>query len=204
MKFACVSDTHSWGPPDLGPVDVWLHAGDIYDGRCKKLDRRWFDIEKLYIVHGNHDGNDHHKIMQKCGITWSLVELFPKMWLVGLGWSSPRFCDLPTEREMAELCGKLLRQSLLKMKDGDNSIFLTHYCAKQAIHGMSDPGFFYESITKTIDALRPLVVIQGHAHAIFGRNWIYNGTLMLNPGGKGDVMTINEETLKITYNQRQQ
>ncbi len=202
MKIGIVSDTHSYGPPDLGPVDCWLHAGDIYDGRSKKFDRRWLEIEKLYVVHGNHDGNDHHHIMQKCAVTWSFKELFPRMWLVGLGWCSPYFFDLPTEHEMSRLCGGLLRQALLKMKDGDNSIFLTHYCAKQ--EGMDAPGFYYESITKTIEALRPLVVIQGHSHKIAGKNWIYNGTLFLNPGKKGDVMTIDENTLRITYNNHRQ
>lgn len=201
MKFACVSDTHSWGPPDLGPVDAWLHAGDIYDGRCKKLDRRWFDIEKLYIVHGNHDGNDHHNIMQKCGITTSFVELRPKLWLVGLGWVGERFFELPTERDMADICGEILRQSLLKLQNGDQTIFLSHYCARFA--NMNEPGFHYSSITKTIDALRPLVIIQGHRHELFKTYWKYNGILFVNPGKFGGILEVSDN-FEVNWNQRQQ
>jgi len=195
MKFACVADTHSYGPPNLeGPFDAWLHAGDIYDGRKKSFHKGWFDIEKLYIVHGNHDCNDHHGIFKKYSATGLVTPLAPKLFLVGIGWTGEQYFELPTEECLAKCCQEVLRQCMFKMKNGDQSIVLTHYCALNgAIYCKNPLGWFSSNINSVIDAIRPLVVIQGHKHSLAGKVWRYNNTIYINPGNKGMCLNIDEK-----------
>jgi Icc-related predicted phosphoesterase len=101
---------------------------------------------------------------------------------------------------MQKICADVLRQCCFKMKDGDSSIVLTHY-APLVPPISEDPdngeGWAYDCITKVIDAIRPILVVNGHLHSRLGSQSEYNGTLIDFPPKEGRMHTIDLDTMRL-------
>jgi len=203
MKIACVSDNHSHAPPPIQDVDFWLHAGDIYDGRNHKLHDSWLKIPEIYAVRGNHDYYDHKKFMKpEVEVTGIVREVRPGFFIVGIGWCSNRFFELPLNDNIAKCCHEVLRQCLFKMKDRDQSIILSHYAPlTDKIVGGSKEGWMYNSIQKVVEAIKPIAVVYGHIHDLFGQTYVKDGTLYICAGPKGGVLDTQSSTFSITPTQ---
>jgi predicted phosphodiesterase len=203
MKIACVSDSHSHAPPAIQNVDFWLHAGDIYDGRYKGLHDGWLKMKEIYAVRGNHDYYDHKSFLKTNDISGIVREVRPKFFIVGIGWCSNKYYDLPTESDMAKCCHEVLRQCLFKMKDGSQSIILSHYgpLTNRIIGGGSKEGWFYESIQKVVEAIRPIAIVHGHTHDLAGQAYVKDGTLYVCTGPKGGILDTQSSTFSITPTQ---
>lgn len=197
-------------------AQAWLHAGDFYnwlDARRIQLGRSdhehkndipaltsWLGARAIpvYSVAGNHDVADPANGRLKTDISGDLVEVSPGLWVVGLGWCGERFDELPLERDMREVCKAVIDKCMSKMKNGDSSIILTHYPANLPelwmFDGGNPEGWMFGCIRTVIDAIKPLAVIQGHLHGLFGHAGEYEGSLVVYPGPKGgylDVDTVN-------------
>lgn len=214
LKFICCSDTHDRLPPDLSDegVTAWLHAGDIYNngfrhrgpnphsGQRKLL--AWLDSKKMPVlaVRGNHDCSFRHEFIDKCDAGGKCVALAPKLWGLGVGWAGGAYYDLPTERDLRSICASVEREVTLKAMPGDSFILLTHYppMIKElyTMHGNPE-GWVSESVKELVDKFKPMVVVQGHIHHLFGLNSVYEGndfsSMIVSPGPNGGYLYIDPE-----------
>lgn len=213
MRIACVSDTHGMVPSlPLEGCDLLLHGGDFYneiekqDWRANNVGALKAWISKLSIpawgVRGNHDCADPAGwFASSRDVTGSVQAIAadlpdphsskasPKLFVIGLGWHGERFFELPTITDMTRVCGDVLRQCMLKMKDGDQSVILTHFDAARVVyHGRAFPaleGWAYDCVRMVAEAVRPLAVMQGHSHRMGGEYDLHDGTLYWFPGQGG-------------------
>lgn len=214
MKFICHSDTHGRVPTvpedtDLSDVSGWLHAGDLYDRLPLKTARCDFDSlsswaadKNIYVVNGNHDVSDPSGVFKTNGVTGRVVQLEDSLFLVGVGWSGGRFCDLPRETDIEDVISGLKRQIQFKMKEGDRSVLLTHYppATPEIMERVTgDPsGWLFDSVKGFVDWLKPVAVIQGHVHQFFGMKYAHGPTLMVFPGPTGGMLSITPKTCRFT------
>jgi Icc-related predicted phosphoesterase len=206
----CCSDTHGSVPNPAEGADLILHAGDFYNRpRVKRPpeisdeldryvnvvleDRSWF------AVRGNHDCVDPLGFFSYPHDVGGRVEVLDDgTFLVGIGWHGEVFYELPDNRAMSHMCAATLMACARKMRDGDRSILLTHYCPTGA--GLPpEEGWFYEPLRDMMDALRPLAVIQGHSHPFFGMTWVDEefGTKVICPGPEGVILRVDGGSLTL-------
>jgi Icc-related predicted phosphoesterase len=202
LQFQCLSDTHGQIPPEPTDADItaWLHAGDFCDRGNQHLTvaernglERW-TVERLtpvYSVQGNHDCGTAKEMLGRCttDITGRLVEIAPTLFLAGVGWSGEKYYDLPGERELESACASVLHMARRKLFTSDHCILLTHYPA-EIPKACTEPQF--RCLHDLVEVLKPLVIVQGHSHALFGTQWLspYGG-LVINPGPTGGVLSID-------------
>lgn len=211
QKFICCSDTHGIPPRfdenKFGPESehaAWLHAGDFYN-RVRSYGwvewpalRRWHAERQIpvHMVRGNHDCKDTECVQGKCSIEGIVTKIAPKLFVVGIGWSGNDFFDLPGESDLMPVCSDVLRQAMFKMQPGDHSIVVSHYPAliKEVYGDVHSPeGWMFDCVAKVLDALRPLALVTGHIHELFGQAGTWNGTLLLHPGDVPGVLTVNDD-----------
>ena len=80
------------------------------------------------------------------------------------------------------------------MVSGDHSILVTHYpVANSSLYkSKANPkGWIFDCVRQVIDALRPLAVVQGHIHDLFGFKKKFEGIQYLFPGPKGIIIDVN-------------
>jgi predicted phosphodiesterase len=208
MKIGICSDTHGEPLPEF-PTDceIILHAGDLYDFddlhdsiKATKIVEQ-VTTRKVVFVRGNHDITDRMKIMATCDISGKLARL-GNIWVVGLGLGcghrDGRKIEvmIPTEGGLIGICSQLLGLATENMKDGDSSILLTHYPARLPGEKVNE-GFYFDCVFKVCQALRPLVVVQGHTHRDFGKVIEYDGMTFVWPGPAGKVLELSSSGIKI-------
>lgn len=185
ISIAMVSDTHGWGPPNIGPADIWLHAGDIKDqGKMFPIDP-WEKLP-MKIVHGNHDCGKMPPRLQF--IDGDVVEARKGLWIAGIGWTGEKFYELPLERDIQEVCSKItsnLNRLWMtgRMDKKDGIILLSHY---PPLSVMKDFGF--ESIDRLINQIDFDLIVCGHLHDYAGMTF---GNIVF-PGPDGRVMCFEE------------
>ena len=221
LKFICCSDTHNLVPPAIDETDVhaWLHAGDVflncrYEERPKPVEdaakiSAWADERKIpiYAVKGNHDCSMDTEFFDKINhASGRYIELSPGLGLFGLGWHGGAYYDLPTEYDMHKRCDEAKREWLLKSKSGDQYIVLTHYppwVAALYPDARNPAGWMFQCIRELIDEIKPMVIIQGHVHELFGKQFVYSGpefkSLIVAPGPKGGILSINLDESNATF-----
>jgi Icc-related predicted phosphoesterase len=213
LKFICLSDTHAQVPPKADERDVtaWLHAGDFCNMGLKTADyarlRRieiWAKQRRVPIlaVLGNHDCGHGTDFLRKCAhdITGKVVQVAPHFFVAGIGWCGIRFFDLPDEAALRPVCEKVLTRARFEMSAGDHCILLTHYPAYLPLLFPCDgdrAGFMFDCVREVIDVLKPLAVIQGHAHHLFASLGLFktggHDVVIANPGPDGGLLTVDEE-----------
>lgn len=208
VRFICCSDTHGTVPPAAleSDCEAWLHAGDFHNKLQNRKDpyktnkippmRDWLKQRTipLYMVKGNHDVADPTGLFSGVDISGSIQKLPCGINLIGIGWSGGEFYDLPRERDIAEQVQQIARLCVAKINDGEHTIIMTHYPA----HAMwtmngSVEGWMFDSIRMLIDSLKPLAVVQGHIHELFGKHAVYKGSLLFFPGPTGHYLDLDTE-----------
>jgi Icc-related predicted phosphoesterase len=225
-RFLCCSDTHGRPPPEVDEAGAtaWLHAGDANNGPTSAGDgsdplddplrrdtARWFTTRHvpLYIVRGNHDGVDDYKSFTPAtDLTGRVVPIAPRLWLAGIGWHGERYFELPFEADLRKVCDAVLHQARRLVMPSDHVVLLTHYPARypkvREVEGDRDgAGVWYDCVRDVVDALRPLVILQGHVH-----RWARTAftvpagdrqLLALFPGPTGAVVTVDVESGSATH-----
>ncbi len=220
-KFICCSDTHSGLPPDLDDSDItgWLHAGDVYshlvfakspkasDAGLKLAEWLAAQTKPVYVVKGNHDCSFDMPFFDKAEhLSGRCVQIAPKLNLLGIGWSGGAYYDLPTESNLLKICEEAKREWIMRSMPGDSNIVLTHYPAwRQDLYPAArDPeGWMFTCVRELIDEIKPMAVIQGHIHELFGNQFIYNGpdfkSLFVYPGPNGGTLSLDEENSRAEF-----
>lgn len=205
MRIGICSDTHGDPLPEF-PTDceLILHAGDLYDFDDLHNHAKAIKIveqvasRKVVFVRGNHDITDRLKIMATCDISGELTRLADGLWIagIGLGCGHRDGCKIevmtPTEGGLVGICGQLLNLAVENMKEGDRTILLTHYPARFPDQKMNEEGFYFDCVYKVCQALRPLVVIQGHTHKNFGDIEKHDGMTFVWPGHDGMILDLSD------------
>lgn len=213
MKFLCFSDTHGRVPPaNLANTagDVVLHAGDVYDRLSKgmvpspKNLNLWTKAGKdFYAVRGNHDILDPDGVFSGGqDLTERVVELTPSLYLIGLGWHGERFYELPRESDMATVCSQVVRQAIVRIPTGGQSIIVSHYPAHlPKLFSTDGPyeGWMFDCIAQMITTFQPIAIIQGHVHELAGATGKIDNTLVLFPGPDGGVLDVDLKAGVSTY-----
>jgi Icc-related predicted phosphoesterase len=199
MKFFFCSDTHG-KPPSWSDADIILHGGDFYDqitrgswpmfdesndikGMEKYRDRLVESGKKFYAVRGNHDVADPAKFFREADVTGKVVRISDGLFLVGLGWSGENFFEIPNPPLLSYYCAQLLEECSKVMKDGDQSVLISHYVASGYVE--QQPGWVFDCVQAVAGALRPIIVLQGHCHRMFGERWEHDGVQFAVPGPRG-------------------
>jgi len=210
MKIFCCSDTHGEIPPFAGEAECFCHAGDLYNYLGKRVQGvSEKDYAKMknhrglvewkqkipcpcYFVKGNHDCYDLYNVMDQ-DLSEKIVQLADGLHLVGIGWSGSMYYDLPMERTLIPICERLLDQAVAQLKQGDHTIILCHFPPYYSFYGEYYEGFLFKTMTKMVEALRPLAIIQGHLHQLSGQAFTHEGTLLCFPGPQGMLLEVNGE-----------
>lgn len=224
-KFACCSDTHAGPLPKIETdgLTAWLHAGDLYNLGDLHNDmlrntplptmeemREQIKAKNLpfYVVRGNHDCSDISFLFrQNNEVTGRCVRIADDLLLVGLGWTGWKYYDLPRNMDMESVCHKAQLEFESIKKDGDKVIMLTHYVPwfnGQIFQCDGEvAGWAYECIAQLMEIVRPMAVIMGHVHQLFGQQVTYNGTntvsLVVSAGPKGGILTIDTTASSVVY-----
>lgn len=215
-KMLCCSDTHGKVPPPLDEADAtaWLHAGDVYNyGDASKSQKHfslpakiseWVDARKVPVfgVRGNHDCPLDAEFFDKCkDSSGRCFEAAPGLLVVGLGWCGGMFYDLPGESEMSEVVAEARREYILKSMPSTKTVVLTHYppwLPSVYDYESNHEGWMFDCIREFVEEIKPLAVVQGHVHDIFGRQFFYHGpgfdTLIVSPGPSGGALTVDTDT----------
>jgi Icc-related predicted phosphoesterase len=134
-----------------------------------------------------------------------VVQVAPKLFVAGIGWSGENFYDLPTSYDMKQICASVLKDALVKMSAGDQSIILTHYppwidevYGKVATYELVE-GWMYDCVREVAEAIRPLAVLSGHVHQLFGASAMWEGTLLVHPGSVPGILTVDPEARTAFY-----
>jgi Icc-related predicted phosphoesterase len=191
------SDTHGGALPrwqGMG-ISAALHAGDVYDAPSAMEDDRfptqWAESLGVPVlaVRGNHDNQDHGRFFRVADdITGRLRKLLPGLWVAGIGFGPKLHFDLPGESDLQPQCNDLVRIARREVMPGESLILLTHYppnlgelpCEEVPKHGT------YRCVADLVEELRPIAVVQGHVHQWFGRQWRWEGMLIVSPGPQGE------------------
>lgn len=210
MRIGICSDTHGDPLPEF-PTDceLILHAGDLYDfddlhntEKAVKLVEQ-IAAHKVVFVRGNHDITDRLKLMATCDISRKLARLADGLWIAGIGLGCGHRDGkkievmTPTEGGLVSICGQVLQLAIENMKEGDRSILLTHYPARLPEDKLNE-GFYFDCVFQVCQALRPLVVIQGHTHRDFGKKIEHDGMIFVWPGPDGMVLELSQDDVKIS------
>jgi len=216
----CCSDTHGKAPPLPKKVDYLLHAGDFYNYlgelRHGMSEREFAGIKNnkraltewkkelscpSFFVRGNHDTYDLQGVMSE-DISGKLHRLSDGLVLVGIGWSGNHFCDLPMERDIIPICESLFDQAAAQMKQGEQSIILTHYPPYiEQLYSSYDEGFVFKSVRKAMEAFRPVLLIQGHLHQSNGQVFTHDGMMIAHPGPVGMTIEVDGTNARIIAQQ---
>jgi Icc-related predicted phosphoesterase len=223
-RILCYSDTHGNSPGHLDQAGAiaLLHGGDFYRGQilrhviaknateedCAELrritDLQWLESTKLQVfgVRGNHDVADPLGIFSRVvDLSGRVVEIAPRLFVVGIGWHGAHFFDLPREIDTEQLCNTVRRTLLRNTTAADRLILLTHYPGRfpELFGGQNASStWWYESIRQLIQEIKPAVVIQGHLHEHSGTSgvfeWKDGRSLIINPGVRGAVVEFDMES----------
>jgi Icc-related predicted phosphoesterase len=222
-RILCYSDTHGNPPGHLDPADAvaLLHGGDFYRGQIlrhvvardsteedrEELRRvthlQWLESAKLPVfgVRGNHDVADPLGVFSHVtDVSGSVVQIAPRLFVVGIGWHGEQFFDLPREIDIERVCNTMRRAVLRKTTAADRLILLTHYPGRfPELFGEQNCSgtWWYESIRQFIQEIKPALVIQGHLHEHAGTRGIFEWkdgrSFIVNPGVRGAVVEIDME-----------
>lgn len=198
MRLACFSDTHGTGPA-VPPCDAILHAGDAYNylrkgyfGETKANDFEAMDkfrmSGRVFAVRGNHDVSDPGNFFGKThDVSRACAEVADGVYVIGLGWAGNNFFDLPGEGDLALVCARTLQLSAQIIPEGAPCVVLSHYPAfmpyklgNRFIQAPLNQGWMFDCVLKVIEAVRPVLVVQGHMHEMFGTTH----EMTLEDGGK--------------------
>lgn len=218
IKLLCCSDTHGSRPPKLDETDAtaWLHAGDVYNLSDLKTSfddtkdiEGWVKEQKLpvFAVRGNHDCPAKAPFFDNCEATGHCFEIAPGLLGLGLGWTGGEFSDLPTERDMQKVVDEAKREWVRKAKSGDQTLILTHYPpwspTKLFFASFNPEGWMFTCIRELMDEVKPMVVVIGHIHELFGVEVTYNGadfsSLVVAPGPEGGILSIDKDASAATF-----
>jgi len=208
----CCSDTHGRPIPRIqnpgAPgYSCWLHAGDVYDKGVSTKSPKWpadrfngwFDQVDIpvFAVHGNHDCFLDMPFFDKAySASGNCVRLSDTTVLVGIGWHGSVYYEIPTEKDLEKVCSDAMRQILFKTTSKDRFILLTHYPAylPELYNIRSKAGWFFDCVRSLIEEIKPILVVQGHAHELAGQDGIFFGkgfqSRIINPGPSGLAVDI--------------
>ncbi len=204
IKLGICTDTHGEYLPrwDGRRLDAVLHGGDVYDapalahGYGYLSPRAWAASQGVPVlaVRGNHDYRDMDGFFSKVDdISGAVRRLSKGLLVAGVGLAPEWYCDAPGEGDLGPQCCRVARMALRQATRREHIILLTHYpprLPELACGGLPVNGT-YECVADMVGKLRPTAVVFGHLHDWFGRHWRQpNGTLVVNPGPAGGVLTI--------------
>jgi len=199
MIISAYSDTHGKRPPITITGDIILHAGDIYeDDRHIEGVKEWDNISKrILAVRGNHDAFDPIKFFENR--EFKICQIDEKLWVIGVGFATKDLSyglyAIPTERTISKIVAKTLEHTIDLIPQGDQTIILSHYAPASELYG-SEEGWFFNSITKMCEALKPLALLHGHTHNLFGRNYYIGETPVWSLGPKGFTFTVEGSSIR--------
>lgn len=198
LLISAYSDTHGERPPAI-PGDLVLHAGDVYeDDRHVEGVKEWVKIDKrILAVRGNHDGFDPMGFFNSREFT---VTAEGNIWFVGLGFATQDLSygpfAVPSERGLASIAHEVLKETVDLIPPGAQTIILSHYAPTSMYHGPQE-GFFFNCIPLMCKALRPIALLHGHIHQLFGRFYHVEGTPTYCLGPKGLTFTVEDGTIHV-------
>lgn len=197
------SDTHSQAFPEWpsGSITAVLHAGDVYDAPSLIDDeddprtRSWIESIKVPVlaVRGNHDFRDPGGFFKVAeDITGRLHRLGPRLWVAGVGFAAQRYYDLPGESDLAPQCSDLARRATRDVMPKDKLILVTHYPPKLPELPCDDvpAEWTFHCVAELIKQLRPTLVVQGHVHEWFGRQWRSGDSRIISPGAQSRILAL--------------
>ncbi|MGD0088563.1 MAG: metallophosphoesterase [Planctomycetota bacterium] len=211
--FNCVSDTHGAVPPDASDngITAWLHAGDVCDrGQEPPAFVRWAALRRVpvLVVRGNHDAGQGAWLEEGRlhDVSEEVVQVAPRLFVVGVGWSGMNFCCLPSEYALNEVCKRVISRARSKMAAGDHCVVLTHYPAWLpsvfSPEGTS-PDAGYDCIRHLIEELNPLAAVQGHIHNLACSQGLYehkgHRTVVAFPGPDGGQLAVDPEAATASF-----
>ena len=210
LKFFCFADVHGGALPNVAEsgLDGWLFAGDLYGrptGNALFIARRfareaedWIASrgKPVFTVRGNHDCKDGSGFFERSSeVTWGKVlPAATGLVVAGIGWHGDRFYDLPCEEYLAKYCSRV-EGECARLPAGTRVILLSHYTARLPgfVPGeWQGVGMAFDCIRALMEAIRPIAAVQGHVHESFGRCVSHAGCLLVCPGPKGGVLTVDE------------
>lgn len=169
-------------------VDLVICLGDltIFENHLEQLMKRLGKIKKpIFMLHGNHETAT---VLKKyCSFYDNITFVHKRLKKFGeyyfLGWGGGGFDQIETEFET------LVRNVDIK---GKKVILLTHappYNTKLDIIGKIHHG--NKSIVKYVKKNKNIILyLCGHFHDTWGKKDKINKTLLINPGPKGEIITI--------------
>jgi Icc-related predicted phosphoesterase len=81
----------------------------------------------VFGVRGNHDVADPLGIFSRVSdLSGRVLEIAPRLFVVGIGWHGEHFFDLPWEVDIKQLCNTVWRTLLRNTTAADRLILLTH------------------------------------------------------------------------------
>jgi len=199
ILITAFSDTHGEPPPTIS-ADVILHAGDVYESdRHVEGVRKWAAMpQRTLAVRGNHDGFDPVGFFNSREFTITALE--DNIWLVGLGFATQDLSygpfAVPTEAALASVAAGVLAETVDLIPPGAQTILLSHYAPTSMFH-QAQEGFFFNCIPKMCEALRPVALLYGHIHQLFGRECMVGDTPAFSLGPKGLTFTIENGTIRV-------
>ena len=202
---AICSDTHGVPPPHFEAAAAILHAGDVYDAAAPQAARlalpelrRWVVMTRVpvFAVRGNHDYADPAGFFAAANdVSGRVCAIAPGLLVAGIGLAAQRYYDLPGEGDLAVVCRSVARQARRLVTAGDRLILLTHYPPRLPQMPAGTPrgsGLIFDCVRELADELRPVVIVQGHVHELFGMEWkaSFGGreARIISPGAKGTVI----------------
>lgn len=216
LKLACFSDTHGKGAV-VPPCDAILHAGDAYNYLRKGHfggDSNDFEAMgmfrysgRLFAVRGNHDVSDPVDFFGKThDVSRASAEIGDGIYVIGVGWAGNNFFDLPGEDDLARVCARALEVSAQIIPEGAPCVVLSHYPAFMPyklgdgfIQAPLNQGWMFDCVMKVIEAVRPVLVVQGHMHELFGTTHkiaLEGGEpLVVFPGPAGMLVEIDKAAM---------
>jgi Icc-related predicted phosphoesterase len=212
LRFLCLSDTHGHPLPRFSEHEVgaWLHAGDFCDmgaqlmgATARRMIEQWAVERRVpaIAVRGNHDCGNGAYFLASCmwDITEKVLRFAPHLLIAVIGWSGIDFRDIPIETALGEVCQKVIASARVQMAAEDQLVLLTHYPARlpEVFPPGRKTGIAYDCVRAVIDLLHPMAVVQGHQHALFQSQGVYEKdgrrSLIANPGPLGGVLKIDIE-----------
>jgi Icc-related predicted phosphoesterase len=209
ITLGICSDTHGGLLPRWKgeAITAVLHAGDVYDAPSVMEDDPFpperaesFGVRVL-AVRGNHDKKDPKQFFRIADdITGRLRKLLPGLWIAGIGFAPKLYFDLPGESDLDSQCRDLIRMTRREVMPGDSLILLTHYPPKLPELPCDEvpKNWTYRCVADLVEECRPIVVVQGHVHQWFGRQWRRDNMLIVSPGPQREyVLRISNDRSRV-------